>query len=161
MAIRAIPHGHRGGRSPLIVAWVRSGGRSLWNVLAPAEQARVAAGAVVDVARSRRELVIENAMLRQQTIILRRKSPRPRVTTADRLRLFLAAAPLPTWRRALAIVQPETLLRWHREGFLMFWRRRSRAGSGERRVAAETLSLIQAMATQNLLWGAERIRGDS
>jgi len=83
----------------------------LWNALTPADQARVAAGAVVDVVRSRRELVLENAMLRQQIIVLRRKSPRPRLTTLDRLRLLVAAAVLPTWRRAMAIVQPETLLR--------------------------------------------------
>jgi putative transposase len=106
------------------------------------------------------ELVIENALLRQQVVILRRKSPRPRFTAFDRLRFLLAAAVLPTWRRALAIVQPETVLRWHREGFRIFWRRRSEPGSVERRVTAETISLIRQMATKNRLWEAERIRGE-
>ena len=99
-------------------------------------------------------------MLRHQIVILRRKFPHPRITMFDRLRFLIAAAVLPTWRRALAIVQPETLLRWHREGFRLLWRRRSRAGSVERRVAHETVTLIRQMATKNRLWGAERIRGE-
>ena len=53
-----------------------------------------------------------NPMLRHRTVILGRKSPDPRLTTFDRLRLLLAAAVMPSWRRALAIVQPQTLLRW-------------------------------------------------
>ena len=110
--------------------------------------------------RRRSELVIENAMLRHQIVILRRKSPRPRLTAFDRLRLVVAAAVLPTWRRTLAIVQPDTVLRWHREGFRMLWRRRSRPGNAEGRVAAETITLIRDMATKNRLWGAERIRGE-
>jgi putative transposase len=113
-----------------------------------------------NIVRSRRELVLENALLRHQIVILRRKSPHPRLTTFDRLRLLVAAAVLPNWRRALAIVQPETLLRWHREAFRLFWRRRSRAGGVERRVADETITLIREMATKNRLWGAERIRGE-
>jgi putative transposase len=67
---------------------------------------------------------------------------------------------VPTWRRALAIVQPETVLRWHRAGFRLFWRRRSRPGRVERRVAADAIGLIREMATKNRLWGAERIRGE-
>ncbi len=130
------------------------------KAIAPHAGPSVASGAAVDVVRRRRELVIENAMLRHQIVILQRKSPRPRLTAFDRLRLLVAAAVLPTWRRALAIVQPETVLRWHREGFRMFWRRRSQPGSVERRVTAETISLIREMATNNQLWGAERIRGE-
>jgi len=91
-------------------------------------------------------------MLRHQIVILRRKSPHPKLTTLDRIRLLVAAAVLPTWRRALAIVQPETLLRWHREGFRLFWRRRSRPGRVERRTTVETITLIREMATKNRLW---------
>jgi len=140
-----------------IVDWVRSRAGAIWKAVAPHGVAR---GAAADLVRSRWELVIENAMLRQQVVILRRKSPHPRLTTFDRLRFLLAAAVLPTWRRALAIVQPETVLRWHREGFRMFWRRRSQPGSVERRCTAETISLIREMATKNRLWGPERIRGE-
>jgi putative transposase len=132
----------------------------MWKAVAPHCGPSGARGVAADIVRSRRELVIENAMLRHQVVILRRKSPHPRLTTFDRLRFLLAAAVLPTWRRALAIVQPETVLRWHREGFRMFWRRRSQPGSVEHRVTAETISLIREMATKNRLWGAERIRGE-
>ena len=143
-----------------IVGWVRSRAGVIWKAVAPHDGPGVLRGVAADAVRSRKELVIENALLRHQIVILRRKSPHPRLTTVDRLRLLVAAAVLPTWRRALAIVQPETLLRWHREGFRMFWRRRSRPGRVERRVTAETISLIREMATKNRLWGAERIRGE-
>jgi putative transposase len=114
----------------------------------------------MDLVRTRRELICENGMLRHQIVVLRRKSPRPRLTTQDRLRLLAAAALLPTWRRALAIVQPETLLRWHREGFRRFWRRRSRSVPTKQRLASATVILIREMAAKNPLWGAERIRGE-
>jgi hypothetical protein len=117
-----------------IVDWARSRADAIWKAVSPHGGPSGASGVAADTVRSRRELVIENALLRQQVVILRRKSPRPRFTTFDRLCFLLAAAVLPTWRRALAIVQPETVLRWHREGFRIFWRRRSQPGSGERRV---------------------------
>ncbi len=143
-----------------VVDWVRSRADALWKAFAPRAGPGVAGGAAVDMVRRRRELVIENAVLRHQIVILRRKSPHPKLTAFDRLRLLVAAAVLPTWRRTVAIVQPETLLRWHREGFRMFWRRRSRPGNVERGVSAETISLIREMAAKNRLWGAERIRGE-
>ena len=102
-----------------IVGWARSRADAMFRMIAPQARPGIAGGAAADVARSRRELVLENAMLRHQIVILRRKSPHPKLTTLDRIRLLVAAAVLPTWRRALAIVQPETLLRWHREGFRM------------------------------------------
>jgi putative transposase len=143
-----------------IVNWVGSRAGAIWKAVAPHAGPGVACGVAVDAVRCRRELVIENAMLRHQIVILRRKSPHPRLTAFDRLQLLVRAAVLPTWRRALAIVQPETVLRWHREGFRMFWRRRSRPARVERRVTAETISLIREMATNNRTWGAERIRGE-
>jgi transposase InsO family protein len=72
----------------------------------------------------------------------------------------LLARAVRAWKQALLIVQPETLLRWHREAFRLFWRRRSKALSHKPRVAAETIALIKEMATKNRLWGAERIRGE-
>jgi hypothetical protein len=143
-----------------IADWARSMAGAIWRIVAPHAGSGVAGGAAADLARSRRELVLENAMLRHQIIILRRQSPHPKVTTLDRLRLLVAAAVLPTWRRALAIVQPETILRWHRAGFRTFWRHRSGSGNLERRVPAESIRLIRDMATKNRLWGAERIRGE-
>jgi transposase InsO family protein len=58
------------------------------------------------------------------------------------------------------IVQPETLLRWHRDLFRLYWKRRSKASSHKPRVSAETIALIREMAKKNRLWGAERIRGE-
>lgn len=143
-----------------IVGWARSTAGAIWQLAAPHAGLGVAGGTTADVARSRRELALENAMLRHQVTILRRRFPHPKLTTLDRLRLLVSAAVLPTWRRTLAIVQPETVLRWHREGFRIFWRRRSRSENAEHRVAAETITLIRDMATKNRLWGAERIRGE-
>jgi putative transposase len=128
--------------------------------MAPHVEPDVAVGAAVDIVRTRRDLVLENAMLRHQIVILRRKSPRPRLTALDRLGILVAAAVLPTWRRALGIVQPETVLRWHREGFRLLWRRRSSSAHAKRRLPAETVDLIRDMASNNRLWGAERIRGE-
>jgi hypothetical protein len=73
---------------------------------------------------------------------------------------MVSAATLPGWQRVVAIVQPETVLRWHRDGFRWVLRRKSKSCGAERRLAAETIALIRTMATENRTWGAERIRGE-
>src|SRR4051812_30789205 len=120
------------------------------------------AGALADLRRSKPELVAENAFLRQQLLVLRRSVKRPHCGPADRTLLALLASRVRAWRQALLIVQPDTLLRWHRQLFRGFWRRKSRATSKARRakVSAETIALIREMAAANRLWGAERIRGE-
>jgi len=126
----------------------------------PAEQG-VATGALADLVRGRPALVAENAFLRQQLLILRRSVKRPRCTPTDRALFVLLASRLRAWRQALLIVQPETLLRWHRQGFRLFWRRQSRPRSAPQpKVPAETIALIRELAAANRLWGAERIRGE-
>src|SRR5260370_24006068 len=65
-----------------------------------------------------------------------------------------------TWKQALFLVQPETLLCWHRELFRLFWKHTSKAHSRKLRLSLETISLIKQMAANNRLWGAERIRGE-
>jgi hypothetical protein len=79
-------------------------------------------GTLIDLARSKSELVAENALLRQQLIILRRQVKRPTCTKTDRMLLVLLARMVRTWKQALFLVQPETLLRWHRQGFKLFWK---------------------------------------
>ena len=120
------------------------------------------AGALTDLARSKPELVAENAFLRQQVVVLARSVKRPRCTPADRALLVLLAGRVRAWRQALLIVQPDTLLRWHRQLFRGFWRRKSWGTPRARpaKVSDETIALIRAMATANRLWGAERIRGE-
>ena len=91
----------------------------------------------------------QNALLRHQIVVLRRKVPRPRLMPLDRFMLMVSAATLPGWQRVVAIVQPETILRWHRDGFRWTWRRKSKSSGTERRLAAETVALIRTMATAN------------
>lgn len=120
------------------------------------------AGVLADLSRSKSELLAENALLRQQLLVLRRSVKRPRCRPADRALLVLLASRLRSWRQALLIVQPETLLRLHRQLFSVYWRRKSRAAPRVRhaRVSAETIALIREMAAANRLWGADRIRGE-
>jgi len=118
------------------------------------------AGTGTDLARTRGQLIAENALLRQQLLGLRRGVKRPAVAPADRVLLVLLAGRVRAWRQALLLVQPETLLRWHRAGFRSFWRRKSRPGLGRPSLSAETVALIQRLASENPLWGAERIRGE-
>lgn len=114
-------------------------------------------GLFSDLTRSRTDLVVENALLRQQLIVLKRQIKRPQLTDPDRFRLVLLSHFTKFWKQSLHIVQPDTLLRWHREMFRDYWRRKSQ---GEPKISPETISLIQKMAKENQLWGAERIRGE-
>ncbi len=106
-------------------------------------------GTSADLLRSKAQLVAENALLRQQLIILRRQVKRPTCTNADRRVLVLLARVVRTWKQALFIVQPETLLRWHRHGFCLLWKYKSLAVSPKPRISAETVTLIKEMAEQN------------
>lgn len=122
--------------------------------------ATLAVGTLADLTRSRRDLVAENALLRQQLIVLRRQVKRPRLTNGDRIHLVLLARFTRYWHNTLHIVQPDTLLRWYRDLFRLYWRGKSRKRERKRRIAQETIDLIKRMAAENRLWGAERIRGE-
>ncbi len=124
--------------------------------------APVAVGALVDLTRSKSALVAENALLRHQLAILRRSVKRPRFRAVDRALLVLLAGRVRAWRQTVLIIQPDTLLRWHRQLFRGYWRRKSRAPAPAHRppLAPETIALIRRMATGNPRWGAERIRGE-
>ncbi len=100
-------------------------------------------GTLTDLGRSKSQLIAENTLLRQQLIMLRRQVKRPAFTRADRMLLVLLARLVRTWRQALLIVQPETLLRWHRECFRLYWKRKSKAASHTPKIAAETIALIR------------------
>ena len=78
------------------------------------------AGALTDLTRNRTDLITENAMLRQQLIVLRRQVKQPKLTNSDRLGLVLLAHFSRYWQKALHIVQPDTLLRWHRDLFRLY-----------------------------------------
>jgi transposase InsO family protein len=116
---------------------------------------------MADLTRSRGQLIAENAFLRQQLSVASRSVKRPGLRGHERGLLVLLARLLPGWRSALLLVKPETVLRWHRAGFQLFWGRKSRsARSREPRLAPEVIALIQRMTAENRLWGAERIRGE-
>jgi putative transposase len=117
--------------------------------------------AALGLTRSKSELVLENMLLRQQLIVLNRQVKRPALTWRDRTLFVVLASKLRTWRQALVIVQPETVLRWHRDLFRWVWRRKSRLRRrGKPRLAGDTVALIKQMAEENRSWGAERIRGE-
>ena len=109
----------------------------------------LAADAARDLVRSRLQLIAENALLRQQLIVLRRSVDRPRIEDSDRVIMLLLARLNSTWAEALHIIQPGTLLRWHRRLFKLIWRRKSRPKSQPARLPQETIDLIQMMATDN------------
>jgi len=117
-------------------------------------------GMLTDMTRKGEELIAENALLRQQVIILQRQVKRPQLTLRDRGILVLLARWARRWREALAIVKPDTLLGWHRQGFRLYWRHKSRTTQREPQIAQETIDLIRQMAVENRLWGAKRIVGE-
>jgi hypothetical protein len=118
--------------------------------------------AALDLTRSKSELVLENALLRQQLIVLQRQTKRPKLTWRDRSLIVLLSSKLRAWKDALIIVQPDTVLRWHRELFNRFWQRKSqpRQKQGRPPLADHLVALIKRMVKENLTWGAERIRGE-
>ena len=122
---------------------------------------RLVFGLVVDLFRSRAALEAEVLVLRQQIVILRRgKSARLPFTAADRLMLGWICRLFPSARNALAIVRPDTVVRWHRAGFRAYWRWKSRGWPGRPALSAEIRKLICDMSIANPLWGAPRIHGE-
>ena len=122
---------------------------------------RLIFGLVVDLFRSRAALEAEILVLRQQIIVLRRSKPtRLPFVAADRLVLGWACRLFPNARDALAIVQPQTVVRWHRAGFRFYWRWKSRRRAGRPVVSIEVRQLIHEMSIANPLWGAPRIHGE-
>src|SRR5580704_4990493 len=117
--------------------------------------------AVIGLFRSRASLEAEILTLRHQLNVLRRKSPK-RLTFSnfDRLVFAILYGFAPRVVNALAIVEPETVIRWHRAGFRLFWRWKSQCRAGRPRVALEMRQLIREMSLANPLWGAPGIHGE-
>jgi len=115
--------------------------------------ADLALNALSDLTRSKLDLIAENALLRQQLIVLKRQVKRPQLQPGDRFRLVLLASWTPFWKQALHIIQPDTLLRWHRDLFRAFWRRKSKPKRRKLRIAQETITLMKKLAQENRLWG--------
>src|SRR6516225_6577529 len=111
--------------------------------------------------KSKARLEAENAVLRHQLIVLRRR-PRGRVRLTDHDRLFFIRLYrwFPSILQVLTIIRPETLLRWHRAGFRCYWRWKSRRRGGRPPVKTELRALIRRMSIENPLWGPPRIHGE-
>ena len=111
--------------------------------------------------KSRRRLEAETAVLRHQLIILRRKVPgQVRLTNGDRWFLVQLYRLFPSILQALTIIQPETLVRWHRAGFRGYWRWKSGWRGGRPRIESDLRALIRKISIENPLWGAPRIHGE-
>ncbi len=109
----------------------------------------------------RAELGVENLALRQQLAALQHKSKRPRLRKRDRIFWALLSRFWQNWRSALLIVQPETVIRWHKRGFKLFWRWKSRAGKvGRPKIELEIRRLIRRMSRENPSWGVPRIQSE-
>src|SRR3984893_8273283 len=120
-------------------------------------------GAALRILRDRRGLMLENLTLRQQLEILKRKHPRSRLGPLDKLFWVLVRRLWSQWKEALFLVQPETVVRWHRAGFKLYWamlcKVRKRVGGG-RRISEQICDLIFQMVAENPSWGAPRIHGE-
>jgi hypothetical protein len=117
---------------------------------------------LVRSAHSRRDLLLENLALCQQLAVLKQRHPQPRFAAPDKLFWLILRRFWPGWKRALILVQPETVVRWHQSGFKLYWtwlsRYRNRAG--RKCVSKELRELIFRMIAENPTWGAPRIHGE-
>jgi transposase InsO family protein len=116
---------------------------------------------IVDLFKSPRRLEAENLFLRHQlSIALRRAPPRLRLRGSDRALLVWMTRLWPSLLSAAQVVQPETILRWHRAGFTAFWRWKSRKRAGRPKIDRGLRDLIRRMSSENPKWGASRIHGE-
>jgi putative transposase len=123
---------------------------------------RLLFGAILRLFRTRRSLLLENLALRHQLTVLKRRYPRPTLSVFDKLFWVLARRLSPEWKQALIIVTPETVVRWHRVGFSLYWKliSRARQAVGRRPTPKEVRELIFRMVSENPTWGAPRIHGE-
>src|SRR5258708_6875966 len=119
-------------------------------------------GTLVHLLRARRSLLLENLALRQQLAVLKRRHPRPRLNLPDKLFWVAVRGFWSGWQQSLIAVRPETVVRWHRGGFRLYWKLISkvRRPVGRRQTSKEVRELIFQMVVENPTWGAPRIHGE-
>src|ERR1022692_1524933 len=134
-----------------------------YNLVAMFDLFRLWLGAVLRLFRTRRSLMLENLALRQQLAVFKRQQPRPRLGAIDKLFWVVARRLWAHWKKALLIVLPDTVARWHRAGFKLYWamlcKVRNPVGGG-RRISQQIRALIFQMVADNPSWGAPRIHGE-
>jgi putative transposase len=119
-------------------------------------------GTLVRLFLARQSLLLENLALRQQLSVLTRRRPRPGLSPLDKLFWVAVSRFWSGWKQALIVVAPETVVRWHRAGFRLYWRLISKVRTrvGRRPTSKEVRELIFRMVAENLTWGAPRIHGE-
>ena len=110
--------------------------------------------------RTQRALVLENLAWRHQLAVLQRTARRPRLRHSDRVCWVLLARLWRGWAEAVVLLKPETVIRWQRAGFRLFWTWKSRRRLGRPSVPRDVRELIRTIARANPLWGAPRIHGE-
>jgi transposase InsO family protein len=105
---------------------------------------------------------LENVALRQQLGVFKRTLPQPRFSASDKLFWVILRRCWPEWQRALVLIQPETVVHWHRAGFKLYWTwlSRHRVCAGRKSVSRDLRDLIFRMVAENPAWGAPRIHGE-
>ena len=121
---------------------------------------RIVGWSVVSALKSQRDLALENVALRHQLMVLQRQPGSLRLKDRDRLFWICLRRLWPDWRSALSLVQPATVVRWHRRGFRAFWRWKSRINGGRPRIDREVRELIHDMWNSNPTWGKPRIQAE-
>ena len=104
--------------------------------------------------KSHTQLHLEVLFLRKQLEIVARSSPKLKIRPTERFLMGFLTDLYESWREALLIVQPDTVIRWHRQSFRLFWKRKSRSTPGRPAIPQTQINLIKQMATENPLWGA-------
>ena len=115
---------------------------------------------ILNLFKSKTQLQLENLFLRKQLEIFSRSNKRVSIKRSDRVFFCLTKGLLNNWRSNLVIVKPETVIKWHRQGFKIFWKMKSKQKGGRGRVDIEVRKLIVQLAEENRLWGVPRIHGE-
>ena len=109
---------------------------------------------------SRHQLELEIILLRQQLNILKRKTKKPKLLNSDRILISIISRYLKNWEKSIVIVKPQSVIIWHRRGFKLFWKWKSRKKLGRPGINPEIRKLIRDISLANRLWGAPRIHGE-
>ena len=122
---------------------------------------RLVVSFILSLLKSQRQLVLENLALRQQVVMLRQSVKKPRPSMADKLFWILFSRYVDGWRKVLHGLHPDTVVRWHRQSFRLYWRWKSRGRKpGRPAIDAALRKLIREMQAANIGWGAPRIHGE-
>ena len=109
--------------------------------------------------RSKHDVVLENLALRQQLVVQQRSIKRPKIKNTDRIFWVWLSRIWNDWRASLIIVKPPTVISWHKKGFKLYWKRKSRR-AGRPNIDWELIKLIRKLQKENSTWTAQRIQGE-